>query len=190
MATSALLRRNDEDLLNRSLLDSIEAAESHAERVDTTRDVSSPPSFAYPLSPQSPVSTNPLQYTDAYLTDDYPHRPSLVTRLPPQYPSYQLDHHHSRSATLPLSHPSREQRFQSPIDGYGFPRQYDQRVENRDFLKSSQYAAPLYQPGLTTQTPTIVHHHNHRDEEISTIFVVGFPDDMQVSAIGHRLRLW
>lgn len=184
MAASTTSRRTDEDLLNRSLLDSIEA-ESLSERVEfrPPRDVASPQSFAYPLSPQSPQSINLLQYTDMYPNahEEFQHRQVHVGRsAAPPYPNFSYEQHPTRSTTLPLSPGFLDQRYQGHMESLGLPRQFDHRVDSRDYIKTTHFPAPLYQAPVTASTN--VHHHNHRDEEISTIFVVGFPDDMQVFA--------
>jgi hypothetical protein len=84
------------------------------------------------------------------------------------------------------------QKYSTPtaIDVFGpldLSRQYEYRDTSRDFG-----AIPISKPPPSLHSvfhnSAVVHHnqqvnghhHGHREEEISTIFVVGFPDDMQV----------
>lgn len=185
IAASTISRRTDEDLLNRSLLDSIEA-ETLSERVEhkPLRDVSSPQSFTYPISPQSPQSLNPLQFSDMFANthEDFQHRQTPVGLAPaPPFNSFSFDQRPTRSATLSIPPQSiRDQRFQNQMESFGLPRQFDHRVDGREYTKAAHYPPPHFQPSVVTNS--LIHHHTHRDEEISTIFVVGFPDDMQVNS--------
>jgi hypothetical protein len=193
---TSTIQRTDEDLINKSLLDSIDADHHSEQAVSSSQPPPSafdpvPPSFNFSPRHSSPPPTSYASYPpDPYATqEDFKRNyarqayPYLINGpVVPQQPVI----------GPPYRDPSM-QKYPAPtaLDVFG-PQgpsgAYDMREPVREFGSIALNKPPpphhgVYHGGVPGHHNHGVNgHHMHREEEISTIFVVGFPDDMQVSA--------
>ncbi|KAF9567406.1 hypothetical protein CPC08DRAFT_719410 [Agrocybe pediades] len=195
---------SDEDFINKSLLDSLNADSAHDDNTDNDHNDSQPIHF-FPQYPNKNI--NRASFT-SYPNTTRARQQSVLNNSHPYYPPNDAFSPPITSPHIPSYDPRASYEYPAPPNGLHKPFQvdpYPHKPHNQQpYPTSAQYPTngisqtpygphvptvnpPSSQsgpPGLTSVSMNIVNgasnsNNNSNGEEISTIFVVGFPEDMQ-----------